>query len=46
MSGSLVLIVIGIVLALLVHYGLGLACIVCGVVMFVWPRLFGGRGRL
>jgi hypothetical protein len=36
---SLLLIVIGIVLALLVNYGLGIVCILIGLVLLVWPRL-------
>lgn len=40
---ALLLIVIGIVLALLVHWGLGVACIVIGLVLLVWPTI-SGRG--
>jgi hypothetical protein len=36
---SLLLIVIGIILAVLVNYGLGLVCILIGLVLLVWPRL-------
>ena len=43
MSLPLLLIVIGIVLAILVHYGLGIACIVIGLVLLVWPRITAGR---
>jgi hypothetical protein len=39
MELSLLLIVIGIVLAVLVNYGLGLACILIGLVLLIWPRL-------
>jgi hypothetical protein len=39
MERSLLLIVIGIVLAVLVHYGLGIACILIGLVLLLWPRL-------
>ena len=39
MELSLLLIVIGIVLAVLVHYGLGIACILIGLVLLLWPRL-------
>ena len=39
MELSLLLIVIGIILALLVNYGLGLACILIGLVLLIWPRL-------
>jgi len=34
---SLLLIVIGIVLAILVNYGLGIVCIVIGLVLLLWP---------
>jgi hypothetical protein len=39
MELSLLLIVIGIILAILVNYGLGLACILVGLVLLIWPRL-------
>ena len=39
MELSLLLIVIGIILALLVNYALGLACILIGLVLLIWPRL-------
>lgn len=39
MELSLLLIVIGIVLAVLVHYALGIACILIGLVLLVAPRL-------
>ncbi|MDX6606154.1 MAG: hypothetical protein QOD14_694 [Solirubrobacterales bacterium] len=39
MNLPLLLIVIGIILALLVNYGLGLACILIGLVLLIWPRL-------
>jgi hypothetical protein len=42
MELSLLLIIIGIVLAILVHYALGIACIVVGLVLLVWPRIAGG----
>jgi hypothetical protein len=42
MNLPLFLIVIGIVLALLVNYGLGIACIVIGLVLLLWPRLTTG----
>lgn len=42
MELSLLLIVIGIVLALLVNYALGLACILIGLVLLIWPRLRTG----
>ena len=44
MELSLLLIVIGIVLAILVHYALGLACILVGLVLLVWPRISGYSG--
>ena len=43
MELSLLLIIIGIVLALLVHYALGIVCIVVGLVLLLWPRLTAGR---
>lgn len=43
MELGLLLIVIGIVLAILVHYGLGIACIVIGLVLLIWPRISAGR---
>ena len=36
---SLLLIVIGIVLAILVNYALGIVCILVGLVLLVWPRI-------
>ena len=39
---ALLLIIIGIVLAVLVHYALGIACVVIGLVLLVWPRIAGG----
>ncbi len=42
MQLSLLLIVIGIVLAVLVHWGLGVACIVIGLVLLIWPRVTAG----
>jgi hypothetical protein len=39
---ALLLIVIGIILAVLVHWGLGLSVIVIGLVLLVWPALSGG----
>ena len=41
MQLSLLLIVIGIVLAILVHYALGIVCILIGLVLLIWPRLDG-----
>ena len=39
MDLSLLLIVIGIILALLVNYALGIVCILIGLVLLVLPRL-------
>lgn len=39
MELPLLLIVIGIILAVLVHYALGIVCILVGLVLLVWPRL-------
>jgi hypothetical protein len=44
MSIALLLIIIGIVLAILVHYALGIVCILVGLVLLLWPRLTAGRG--
>ena len=51
MQLSLLLIVIGIVLAVLVNYGLGIVCILIGLVLLIWPQVAhvrsdGGRFRL
>lgn len=47
MELSLLLIVIGIVLAILVSYPLGILCIVIGLVLLIWPRIRApGRGRI
>jgi succinate dehydrogenase/fumarate reductase cytochrome b subunit len=43
MSLPLLLIVIGIVLAVLVHYALGIVCILIGLVLLLWPRITSGR---
>jgi hypothetical protein len=43
MSLPLLLIIIGIVLAILVHYALGIVCILIGLVLLLWPRLTAGR---
>ena len=40
---ALLLIIIGIVLAVLVHYGLGIALILIGLVLLIYPY-FAGRG--
>jgi hypothetical protein len=39
MELSLLLIVIGIVLAILVNYALGIICILIGLFLLLWPRL-------
>ena len=43
MNLALLLIVIGIVLAILVNYALGILCILIGLVLLVWPRIAGTR---
>jgi hypothetical protein len=43
MELSLLLIVIGIILAVLVSYALGIVCILIGLVLLVWPRISAGR---
>src|SRR5215207_11291965 len=43
MELSLLLLIIGIVLAVLVSYPLGIICILVGLVLLVWPRLRAGR---
>ena len=42
MELSLLLIVIGIILAVVVNYALGIACILIGLVLLLWPRIAGG----
>jgi hypothetical protein len=44
MELSLLLIIIGIVLAILVNYALGILCILIGLVLLIWPRIAGGFG--
>ena len=39
MDLSLLLIVLGIIIAVAVNYALGIACILIGLVLLVWPRL-------
>lgn len=39
MSLALLLIIIGIVLAILVHYALGIVCILIGLVLLIWPHI-------
>ena len=41
---ALLLIIIGIVLAILVNYALGIVCILIGLVLLLWPRIAGSRG--
>jgi hypothetical protein len=43
---SLLLIVIGIVLAILVNYALGIICIVIGLVLLLAPQLRRGPSRV
>ena len=43
MDLSLLLIVLGIVIAILVHYAIGIAMIVIGLVLLIWPRVTSGR---
>jgi succinate dehydrogenase/fumarate reductase cytochrome b subunit len=43
MELPLLLIIIGIVLALLVHYALGIVVILIGLVLLLWPRISAGR---
>ena len=43
MELSLLLIIIGIVLAVLVHYALGIAVVLIGLVLLLWPRISGTR---
>jgi len=49
MELSLLLIIIGIALAILVNYALGIVCILIGLVLLIWPRVAGrtrGTGRV
>ncbi len=46
MELSIVLIIIGIVLALLVHYALGIIVILIGLALLLLPRLRGGTNRV
>ncbi len=43
MELSLLLIIIGIVLAVLVNYALGIVLILIGLVLLIWPRLRATR---
>ena len=44
MDLSLLLIVLGLVIAFLLNYALGILLIVIGVVLLIWPRIAGGYG--
>ena len=46
MELSILLIIIGIVLAILVHYALGIVCILIGLVLLIWPRITASRRRV
>ncbi|MEK6278093.1 MAG: hypothetical protein AABM29_08780 [Actinomycetota bacterium] len=46
MGLPLLLIIIGIVLAVLVHYALGIVLILIGLVLLIWPRISAGRSRV
>jgi hypothetical protein len=43
MDISLLLIVLGIILAILVNYAIGIVCILVGLVLLIWPRLRTSR---
>ncbi len=43
MELSLLLIIIGIVLAVFVHYALGIVCVLIGLVLLIWPRITAAR---
>lgn len=45
MGLGLLLIVVGIVLAVLVHYALGIVCILVGLALIIIPRLSSGASR-
>ncbi len=45
MGLPLLLIIIGIALAILVHYALGIVVILIGLALLIVPRLSGGAGR-
>jgi hypothetical protein len=46
MELSLLLIIIGIALAILVSYPLGILCIVIGLVLLIWPRIRASGRRI
>lgn len=41
---ALLLIIIGIVLAILVHYALGIVVILIGLVLLIWPQISSRGG--
>jgi hypothetical protein len=41
MNLALLLILIGIILAILVHYALGIVCILVGLALLIWPYVEG-----
>ena len=43
MELSLLLIIIGIVIAVLVNYAIGIVCILIGLVLLLWPRFTAAR---
>ena len=43
MELPLLLIIIGIVVAILVNYAIGIICILVGLVLLIWPRLRASR---
>jgi len=45
-SLPLLLIIIGIVLAILVHYALGIVCILAGLVLLIWPHVSARGSRI
>lgn len=45
MELSLLLIIIGIILAVTVSSALGVACIVIGLILLLWPRITAGSRR-
>jgi len=46
MNLALLLIVVGIALAILGHYALGIVCVLIGLVLLIWPRIAGGGARV
>jgi len=43
MELPLLLIVIGIIVAILVNYAIGIVCILVGLVLLIWPRVRASR---